>query len=75
MKKFIQIILVVALSFSFSNVYSQTSVKGYDYKSHHRTNKKAQKWGNNRMKASDGDQTNLKCSVRKSRRYARKNRS
>ncbi len=72
MKKFLQIVLLSAFCLSFQLAIAQSSSKGYDYKGHQRTNAKAQKWGKHRMKASDGDQTNLKCSVRKSRRYARR---
>jgi hypothetical protein len=35
-------------------------------------NKKAAKWGKSRIKASDGDYTNMQCSVRKTRRHAKK---
>ncbi len=50
----------------------KTSGGGFDYASHAKMNKKAQRWKKRRMKAADGDQLNVQCSVRKSRKAARR---
>ncbi len=75
MKKLLQLFLVFACLLSFQPADAQTSSKGFDYQGHQKMNKKAARWSKHRMKASNGDQLNLKCSVRKSRRAARRNHS
>ena len=68
-------VLILALIFAVGNVSAQSAKGGFDYNSHAKMNKKAKRWGERRNKASKGDMTNLKCSPRQSRRYARKQRS
>jgi hypothetical protein len=70
-----RIALFLALIFFAGNSYAQTAKRGFDYNSHAKMNKKAKRWGEKRNKATKGDMTNLKCSPRESRRYARKQRS
>jgi len=68
-------VLILALIFGAGQVNAQTAKKGFDYNSHAKMNKKAKRWGEKRNKASRGDMTNVKCSPRESRRYARKQKS
>ena len=51
---------------------SAQSAKGFDYSAHKKMNKQASHWGKRRMKAADHDMTNIQCSVRKSRRKAKR---
>jgi hypothetical protein len=53
---------------------AQSAQRGFDYNGHAKMNKQAKRWGERRVKASRNDQTNLKCSPRESRKYARKQR-
>jgi hypothetical protein len=75
MKKLLPLLILFVFMLSYQPSSAQTSAKGFDYKSHQKMNKKAARWGKHRMKASKGDQLNLKCSVRKSRQASRKNNS
>jgi|LakMenE18May11ns_1017448.scaffolds.fasta_scaffold9933310_2 hypothetical protein len=65
--KFIALVIFMMPLFA-----SAQSGKGFDYAAHRKMNKKAAKWGKSRIKASDGDYTNMQCSVRKTRRHAKK---
>ena len=66
--------ILILLGPSVTHVHAQHSSKskGFDYAKHNQMNKKAGRWSKKRIKASDGDQTNVQCSVRKSRRHRRK---
>ncbi|MEN9639965.1 MAG: hypothetical protein RLZZ262_1834, partial [Bacteroidota bacterium] len=71
-----RIVLIIAL-FSFfvpteSMAQKKSKAKGFDYAAHSKTNKKAQRWKMRRSKAAKGDMTNTQCSVRKTRRAARR---
>jgi hypothetical protein len=69
------LILIALLAFftpDQSMAQSKSSSKGFDYSSHAKMNKKAQRWKMRRAKASKGDMTNTQCSVRKTRRAARR---
>jgi hypothetical protein len=65
--KFIALVIFMMPLFA-----SAQSGKGFDYAAHRKMNKKAAKWGKSRIKASDGDYTNMHCSIRKTRRHAKK---
>lgn len=69
MKK--SVVFILAVLFSFGSMHAQ-SQRGFDYKAHASMNKKAAKWGKRRTKAAKGDITNIKCSVRTTRRATRK---
>lgn len=64
--------LIALIIFLVPFIAGAQSAKGFDYRAHQKMNKKAARWGENRVKASKGDKTNLQCSVRKTRRHARK---
>jgi hypothetical protein len=64
--------IIAIIIFLIPFVAGAQSNKGFDYQAHRKMNKKAARWGENRIKASKGDKTNLQCSVRKTRRHARK---
>lgn len=72
MKRLIPILLVFMLLGCTSNVSAQSSSKGFDYHAHSKMNKKAGRWSKHRIKAAGNDPTNIQCSVRKSRRKARR---
>jgi hypothetical protein len=73
MKRLIMIIALLAIFTPHEGMaQSKSNSKGFDYSSHAKMNKKAQRWKKRRMKAADGDQLNVQCSVRKSRRAARR---
>lgn len=72
MRKYLSILLLSTLMMITESAWSQ-SAKGFDYSAHKKLNKQAGHWGKRRMKAADHDMTNIQCSVRKSRRKARKN--
>lgn len=77
MNKAIGMLMIVLLTFMLptgTEAQTQKKGKGFDYKQHDHNNQKAKRWAKRRMKASDGDQVNLKCSARQSRRYARKSK-
>jgi hypothetical protein len=75
MRKLI-LFLPLLLMMVFSNdSIGQKRSKGYDYAAHHRTNMKAKRWGKHRLKAAKNDQTNVRCSVKTSRRAARQRRA
>jgi len=69
-------IIFIASIFCFDTypAQGQSSTKGFNYSAHSKMNHKAGRWSKRRLKASGNDQVNLKCSVRKSRRYARHNK-
>lgn len=73
-----RILLIIALLAFFAPergiAQSKSHAKGFDYSSHAKMNKKAQRWKKRRMKAADGNQINVQCSVRKSRKAARNNK-
>jgi hypothetical protein len=75
MKKFIIVLLSAILLLPSEASLAQSSPRGFDYQAHAAMNKKAGRWGKRRMKAAKGDVTNVRCSVRSSRRAARKSRS
>lgn len=74
MKLIISIFLSAVMLFAFEESNAQRQQKGFDYAGHQRMNKKAKRWGKHRVKAANYDQTNLRCSVRQSRRAARRAR-
>jgi hypothetical protein len=71
-----RIILIIALFAFFAPeqgvAQSKSNGRGFDYSSHAKMNKKAQRWKMRRSKAAKGDMTNTQCSVRKTRRAARR---
>jgi hypothetical protein len=69
MKK--SLIYILLALFTSGTTFAQ-SQRGFDYKAHAQMNKKAHKWGKRRTKAAKGDITNIKCSVRTTRRATRK---
>jgi hypothetical protein len=69
MKK--SLILMLLALFTSGATYAQ-SQRGFDYKAHAQMNKKAGQWSKRRTKAAKGDMTNIKCSVRATRRATRK---
>jgi len=70
LKHFITLCLLCMITMA----QAQRSAKGFDYAAHKKMNHKAARWSNQRMKAADHDPTNIQCSVRKSRRHARKSK-
>lgn len=70
MKPFFKIIALLLLLLPLC--MNAQSDRGFDYGGHRKMNKKAARWGKHRVKASKGDYTNLQCSVRKTRRHARR---
>jgi hypothetical protein len=72
MKKLLGILTLFILLICSEQTQAQSGERGFDYKAHSRMNAKAGRWSKHRIKASHGDPVNLKCSVRKSRQYARK---
>lgn len=73
MKSIIRIFFLAAfLMLMPETSQAQTRGKGFDYKAHKSQNAKAQKWAKRRVKASKGDQTNVQCSPRTTRRHARR---
>jgi hypothetical protein len=75
MRTIIKIFMFAFLLFAVEPAIAQAPMKGFDYSAHQKLNKQAGRWGKRRVKASKGDHTNLKCSVKQTRRYARKSRS
>lgn len=75
MKAIIRLIMFLTLCTGFNTTSAQSSGKGFDYSSHHRMNQRSQRWGEKRLKASNHDQVNLKCSVRQSRKYVRRKKA
>lgn len=74
MKRFL--IILTLLSFFLSAVPAEAqSRKGHmSQKERVQMNKKSQRWAKKRMKAAKGDLTNIKCTTRQSKKYARKTR-
>jgi hypothetical protein len=73
MKRILLIIVLLAFFTPEQSIaQSKSSSKGFDYSSHAKMNKKAQRWKMRRSKAAKGDMTNTQCSVRKTRRAARR---
>ncbi|MEZ4800617.1 MAG: hypothetical protein R2809_12765 [Flavobacteriales bacterium] len=70
------LIIFALLSFFLSAVpaSAQTRKGHMTQKERVQMNKKSQRWAKKRMKAAKGDLTNVKCTTRQSRRYARKAR-
>jgi hypothetical protein len=75
MRKLILFLPLLLLMVFSNDSVAQKRTKGFDYAGHHRMNMKAKRWGKHRFKAANYDQTNLRCSVRTSRRAARKQRA
>ncbi len=67
-------IRILTLVLFLMPLVSNAQGRGFDYDAHRKMNKKAGKWGKNRVKASKGDYTNMQCSVGKTRRHARRSR-
>jgi hypothetical protein len=75
MRKLILFLPLLLLMVFSNDSTAQKRTKGFDYAGHHRMNMKAKRWGKHRLKAAKNDQTNLRCSVRTSRRAARHQRA
>ena len=80
MKNYLKLVTIVLLLATFTvpaqaQRSSKSKTNGFDYAGHSQLNKKASRWSKRRIKASDGDQTNVQCSVRKSKKHARKKNS
>jgi hypothetical protein len=74
MKAIVTILVVIAFALQPGQSSAQSSQKarGFDYSSHSKMNKKAARWSKRRIKASGNNQLNVQCSVRKSRKAARR---
>ena len=75
MRKLILFLPLLLLMVFSNDSTAQKRTRGFDYAGHHRMNMKAKRWGKHRLKAAKNDQTNLRCSVRTSRRAARRSRA
>ena len=72
MKKLIHLGILVVFLLSFLPTEAQTRAGQMSSKERARVTRKANRWSKRRMKAANYDMTNVKCNVRQSRRYARK---
>jgi hypothetical protein len=72
MKKLIHIGILFIFLLSFLPTEAQTRAGQMSSKERARVTRKANRWSKRRMKAAKYDMTNVKCNVRQSRRYARK---
>lgn len=72
MKNLIVSLIVVLFAVATMPANAQTRKGRMTQTERSHMNKKSQRWAKKRMRAAKGDLTNVKCTTRQSRRYARK---